>query len=185
MTHINYEIPVIFLIVFISLCFIFSPASAAQTANSSLNISTITENSITWEYTYLTANRPEGATLDGVTIEGWKIDLVYNYTASELAPNTTHEFCIYGSATSNCLKGTTLTSTLDNSLTIILSYIFFIIAIICILLTVIGVPYIAWAGAGFAIIGIVQMQGISFWGGFIFMVVCCSAIIVAFTDISE
>ena len=117
---------IIFLIAF---CIVVSPVDAATTVNSSLNITQITDTSITWNYKYLTANRPLGATLDGVVIEGWKADYVYNYTAEGLTPNTTHEFCIFGDASSNCERGTT-TDEVNTSEEHVWSYLQWIILIL-------------------------------------------------------
>jgi len=114
------------------LCILSTPVSAKSTFNSTLNFTSATENSITWHYIYLTANRPIGASLDGVDIEGWKSDYVYNYTAVNLEPNTAHEFCIFGSTTSNCEIGNT-TSSNNRAIEvydIIYQYIFLIIGII-------------------------------------------------------
>ncbi len=94
------------------ICLAICPAATAkQTVNSSLTVTDITDTTISWFYTYLSDNRPLGATLDGVEIEGWKTDLVYNYTATGLKPETYHEFCIFGDATANCESATTLKST--------------------------------------------------------------------------
>jgi hypothetical protein len=166
-------------IIFIAAVLLAAPVSAKTTFNSTLEITNITSSSITWSYTYLTVQRPIGAALDGVEIEGWKTDYVYNYTASELAPNTIHEFCIFGTATSNCESGKTLPSLVDSSSSILAGYAFFIIAVVCIIIGV-YIPFIAFAGAFFAIMGIIDMQNVSFWGGFLFMIVFCSAVIVGF-----
>lgn len=166
---------------FIIICLLITPISAKQTFNSTLNVTNVTQNTITWHYTYLTELRPIGASLDGVIIQDWKADLVYNYTATDLKPFTTHEFCIFGAATSNCESATTDMNIIDNSLIVILGYTLFFIAIICIIIGLF-VPMIAWLGVGFAFMGILEMQHISFWGGFVFMVVALAGIFVAFKD---
>lgn len=105
----------IFLISIILMAGLICPlANAKVTVNSSLAVCEISDTSITWNYSYLTDNRPLGATLDGVIIEGWKTDLIYNYTASNLVPGTTHEFCIFDDATVNCEVGAT-SDTMDLS----------------------------------------------------------------------
>jgi hypothetical protein len=121
------------LFVFMLLALLSIPASAKITLNSTLNITNVTDTSITWRYSYLTVNRPIGATLDGVIIDGWKTDYVYNYTASELAANTTHEFCIFDEATSNCEEGTTLINP-ENLNSIFFKYIWLIGGIILIVI---------------------------------------------------
>lgn len=126
-----------FLIVLIILFLLIIPVTAKQTLNSSLNITDIKDTSITWSYVYLTDNRPIGATFDGIDIEGFKTDLVYNYTANNLQPNTFHEFCLYGEITSNC-EGTFTTLTLSNAEKIDLFIYTYIWLIFSIILIVIG-----------------------------------------------
>lgn len=169
-------------IIFVAGALLIVPAEAKATLNSTLNITNVTSSTITWQYSYHTANRPLGATLDGVEIEGWKTDFVYNYTATELAPNTIHEFCIFGAVASNCEEGKTLPTLADSSSAILAGYAFFILAIIFIVIGV-YIPFIAFVGAFFAVMGIIDMQNISFWGGFLFMVVFCSAMLVGFAKL--
>jgi uncharacterized membrane protein len=178
MNYFNNFLYIIILIVAFTIC----PVIAKETANSTLYVSDLTQNSISWHYTYLTDARPLGATFDGVIIEGWKTDYIYNYTAADLSPNTTHEFCIFGDATSNCESATTTQSLKDKSLEVVAGYTLFILALIFIIAGLF-VPFIAWLGVGFAIIGILDMQSVSFWGGFVFMVIILAGIFVAFKDI--
>jgi len=99
-----------YLLTILSIIFIFSMVSnvsAAQTINSSINITEITDNSITWNVKYLSANRPIGATIDGVEIEGFNTLYNINYTGKNFEKNTSHTFCVYGSATINCETGKT------------------------------------------------------------------------------
>lgn len=169
-------------IIFIAIIMFISPVEAKITLNSSINVTNTTTSSITWSYTYLTSNRPLGATLDGVEIEGWKTDLIYNYTATELAPNTQHEFCIFGDATSNCEIGKTLPTVFDTSNNILAAYVFFIIAIVCIIIGA-YIPFIAFGGSLFAVLGIIDMQNVSFWGGFLFMIIFCASVFVGFAKL--
>ena len=154
------------------------PAHAAQTANSSVVLTGASSNSLTFEVIYKNTVRPTGATFDGVEIEGFDLQHNLNYTASNLEANTSHYFCIYKDLY-NCEKGTTLPSNDQKVYDFFWQYFFFIIAIICITIGL-RVPFIALAGCGFSIIGIVSVISVSFWAGFIFMVVFCAGIFVAF-----
>lgn len=130
-------IGMIILLICGGLAFLSVPVSAKETTNSTLSVVEITDTTIEWNYTYKTSARPIGATLDGVIIEGFKTDYVFNYTASGLKPNTTHEFCLFGEATSNCVEGTTLSpqGDLDKIFGILYLYTCAIIALVFIYVT--------------------------------------------------
>ena len=166
---------IIFLVLII--CLLFSPVMAKQTINSSLNITDVKSNSITWSYVYLTDNRPIGATLDGINIEGFKTDLVYNYTANNLQPNTFHEFCLYGEVTSNCEGIYTLEDT-DEIYLFIVTWLFLIIAVICIALQVYGIPFMAYIGFIFALLGLLSNMNNSFMIMTIYGIVIITSIFV-------
>lgn len=141
---------------FLVFCLLVTPCIATQTVNSTLNVTTITDNSITWSYTYLTDARPIGATLDGEIIEGFKTDYVYNYTAKNLEAGSTHEFCIFGEASSNCETGVT-TKTPDAVSDFIITWLLLIIAIICVIITTFfNVPFMSYIGFIFALMGLLQ-----------------------------
>ena len=154
--------------------------SAGQTPNSTINWTDSTKTTITWSVFYSGVIRPSGATLDGVEIEGFDLQHATNYTATNLEPDSTHEFCIYKDLV-NCAIGKTEKDLVDYSLQYIAGYLLFIIAIICIF---IGFytrsPPIALLGAGFSIIGIIDVVFINFWSGFVFMCVFCAGILVAY-----
>jgi hypothetical protein len=172
----------IFILIVIGILFIgviTATAEAKINPNSTMivNINATTDTSLTWKYSY-TVLLTKGS-LDGVDIIGFDTRS-FNFTANELKPNSSHEFCIYSVTEVNCEIGKTLESNtlIDTTLAIIFGYIFFIAAILCI---IIGrwIPLVAWIGVGLSCIGIVSMVGISFWAGFVFMVVFCAGVIVA------
>lgn len=145
----------IFLMI-ISIMILSSPCLAKVTLNSTLNVTAITDNSITWSYTYLTDVRPIGATLDGEIIEGFKTDYVYNYTAKNLEANSIHEFCIFGEASSNCEAGLT-TKNPDIVNDFITTWFLLIIAILCVITaTFFNVPFMSYIGFIFALMGLLQ-----------------------------
>lgn len=180
------------IIIGLGLLFIFAlmlitlPVEARTTFNSTLNITDITDTSITWHYEYLTANRPIGASLDGVEIQDFKTDYVYNYTANELKPNTSHEFCIYGQVSSNCEKGTTLTASDSGTklFNLIYLFIFFLISLACLAISTRSneSKYLAVAGFIIAMVGYALTLNQSFYMGILFMIEMITALFVAFKD---
>jgi uncharacterized protein YxeA len=161
----------IFLII-VSMLLLISCVSATITINVDSKDATF----IKWSWS---ANTTE------VSIDGYKVvlmDLNANkFILSELGPNTTHSIRVTSLTDTGYLETTTLPvppAPLDFALNIIAAYIFFIGAIICIVIGL-RMPIIAWLGAGLSICGIVDMITISFWSGFVFMVITCASIMVA------
>lgn len=159
----NYIAPCLYLLTWIMifigiLAIIISPVEAAQTVNSSINLTDIKDTSLTWSIEYLTDNRPIGATLDNVEIDGFNTQFNSNYTATKLEPNTTHTFCVYGSATINCLEGTTsLTlSSKEKLLNFIYDYLFLIVALILMVIGIV-VPISSLIGFIFAVLGLISV----------------------------
>lgn len=176
----NYlHITILILVGILFMGVVTTTAEAKVNPNSTMIVvvNETTDSSLTWRYSY-TVLLTKGS-IDGVDIERFDIKS-FNYTASNLKANSSHEFCIYSNTGVNCEIGRTLESNspIDKSLAIIFGYIFFIGAIICI---IIGrwVPVIAWIGVGLSLIGIISMMNISFWAGFVFMTVFCAGALVA------
>lgn len=118
-------------ILFLILFFVcVTPVDAAQTLNSSVNLTQITKNSLTFQVVYKNSVRATGATFDGVEIAGFDLLHSLNYTVSELEPNTTHEFCIYKDLY-NCEKGTTQKDDLNINLNFYIALLIGIICVIC------------------------------------------------------
>jgi len=150
-------------------------------AQGTINISAseVSHNYIKWTWN-------SGLILTNMSIDGYHIILVDKSTTSfilsELQENTTHTIKIMTREDSGFNETSTIlsdkTQLLDTTLAIILGYIFFIAAIICILIGK-WVPLVAWLGVGLSCIGIVSMIGVSFWAGFVFMVIFCAGVIVA------
>ena len=145
-------------LIFLACFFIINPVEARTTDNSSLFVTSETSHSISWNYTYLTANRPIGASLDGVVIVGWKTDYIFNYTASELEPNTVHEFCIFGEATSNCVSGKTLIEEKKSDEKVwdfMFEYVLLFMTVIF-LLVGFKIPILGLVGSIFSVMGVVS-----------------------------
>lgn len=135
MKNYNWVTNAIFIgLIFLALILIISPAYAGRTVNSSIYVINATDSTITWNVSYLSANRPLGATFDAVEIEGFQKEFNTTYTASGLEPLTNHTFCVYGAATINCEEGNTTTSRnpIDRSGEIFYLYIWAILAILLI-----------------------------------------------------
>jgi small-conductance mechanosensitive channel len=96
----------LFIIIIGVLNFLIPSVNAAQTLNSSVNLTSVTDTTITWDIYYKTDIRATGATLDGVEITGFNVKYNTTYTAKELEPNTSHVFCIWKDLI-NCESGTT------------------------------------------------------------------------------
>jgi len=158
----NYIAPSLYLLtwimIIIGLIGIIVPVDAAKTVNSSINLIDIKDTSLTWSIEYLTNNKPIGATLDNVEIEGFNTKFNSIYTATKLESNTTHTLCVYGDTTINCENGTTsLTlSSKDKLLNFTYDYLFLIVALI---LMVIGfiVPVSSVIGFIFAVLGLISV----------------------------
>lgn len=106
------------------------------------------------------------------------------FILSDLGENECHTIAVYtdmetGTATT-CTDVTSTTTIVDFTA----SYLIFIVAIICILIGT-KIPILAWAGAGFAIMGLGVTIAASFWAAFIFMVVFCAAVIIALARSGE
>jgi len=174
------EIVILLLICFTGLFLLtVDTASAITTLNSSLEIYEITDKSITWNYTYLTSNRPLGATLDGIIIEGWKTDYVFNYTAKGLEPNTEHEFCIFGDATSNCLSAITLQNAEFKIFDFIYQYFLLLVAVIFLILAT-KESYMGFIAFIFGCLGIIQSLNNSFIAGTLYMIVIVASIFISY-----
>lgn len=144
---------VLFSIAFI-ISFFISPVSAGQTMNSSVNLSGITDTTLSFEVFYKTDIRPTGATLDGIEIEGF--DLFHNvtYVAKDLQPNTTHTFCIYKDLI-NCETGTTKQSTTNYIIDTFGKWLMLIIVVILIFIGI-NVPFFDIIAFVFAIFPFLQ-----------------------------
>jgi hypothetical protein len=174
----------ILLIIGLIVCLIPS-VDGSVTFNSSLNITEITDSSISWHYDYLTANRPQGATLDGVIISDFKTDYVYNYTATGLKPKTTHEFCIFGAVTSNCLSGTTLENSGDNIVNFFWEYLFIFIAIL-LTLGAIKIPLCGIVAEIFALTGMLSaLPKGNFYLDLMFVAVVCGAGLITYIGVRK
>lgn len=179
---------IIFIIVgvcLLALCVIFiiiNPVSAALTLNSSVNVTGVTDTTITWQVKYLGSVRPYGAKLDGVTIPDFETNFPTNYTAVELAANTTHEFCVYRDI-ANCEKGTT-TDTKNSSEKLadfFWLYIYLIISAACTIAACIAkIPYLALGGLIVGIIGYSMTANISFELGFLYAIAMIGSVMVIF-----
>ena len=178
-----------FLIIFLGIIGImFIPSVDAKvTFNSSLNVTEISDTTITWNFAYLTSNRPIGASLDGQMIEGFPTDFVYNFTANNLEPNTSHEFCLIGDATSNCETGkTTITETREDKINdFILEYI---LIVFIILLIIVGfrIPFgsiIAFVLSFIALLDTL-VKG-DFWLDVLFTVLCLSSMLVTYVGVKK
>ena len=168
---------IIFTLMLIATLNIIQPASATLNISSAYNgydISWVWDKDIT-----ITA-----IALDGIIVSN-RDNISYSYRLPIMGNNNygNHTLTIYSDTDSgtSTVFAYEPTDIVDTSTAIILGYLFFIIAVILILIGT-QIPFIAWAGAGFAIIGIVDMQNVSFWGAFVFMVVFASAVFVAFGD---
>lgn len=167
------------------LAFLSVPVSAKETINSTLHVIEITDTTIEWNYTYKTAARPIGATLDGVIIEGFKTDYVFNYTASGLKSNTTHEFCLFGEATSNCVEGTTLPES-EEGINGVFNFLYlYLCAIIAVIFIFIALSYkqseIALVAGLLSFIGL-GIVGDNIIGQIIYGLILISAVYVTFKD---
>lgn len=138
--------------------------------------------------TYIKWSWAAGTTLVNLSVDGYRVVLAdYNdnkFILSDLNPNEVHTLKIYTASDSGTYTSTTLPDVGDATLAIIFGYIFFIAAIIAI---IIGrwIPVVAWIGCGLSIIGIVNMISVSFWASFVFMCIFCAGVLVALSTGSE
>lgn len=163
----------LFFLICLVLLFCIYPISASLTVNT-VNIGT---TYIEWNWS---------ATITDISIDGLTVckpDLTSkSFVLSDLLPNETHTIKIF-SLDDN---GTATTKTLSEEpskqtqiINIVLGYIFFIASIGLILIGI-RVPLMALLGSGLSIIGIVNMIGVNFWAGFVFMCIFCAGILVAY-----
>jgi len=152
------------------LLFLILPVSAA------ISVSPISKGQtyIEWNWSGTVAN----ISIDGLLVCNTDIS-GGRFVLSGLEPNETHSIKVQSTTDSGTNTTNTLPSLADTTLQIFFSYIFFIAAIICILIGV-RIPFVAFIGAGLCIIGVVNTITVSFWSGFVFMCVFCAAIFIAF-----
>lgn len=160
-------IGIILLITLLSFCLFVSIAYGAQTLNSSVNVTQITKNSLTFSVEYKTGVRAAGATFDGVEIEGFDLLHNLNYTVSDLEPNTTHQFCIYKDLY-NCEIATTSP---DNIVYNLEYYIVLLIALISIFIGVNASRFVGFisliCGAYLTMLSFSDMSGITLLSGIV------------------
>lgn len=139
-----------------SISSLIGTCSAAQTLNSSVNVTDITDTSITFEVKYKTTVRASGATFDGVEIVGFDLLHNVNYTAKDLQPDTQHTFCIYKDLI-NCETATTTSTkeSIDYIYDFIWEFIFIIVIIICLFVAV-HHPIVGFAAFVFSCLGLMQ-----------------------------
>jgi hypothetical protein len=155
-----------------------SVAYGAQTMNSSVNVTQITKNSLTFSVEYKGDIRATGATFDGVEIEGFDLLHNLNYTVSNLEPNTTHQFCIYKDLY-NCEIATTSS---DNIVYNLEYYIVLLIALIAIFIGVKASRFIGFisliCGAYLTMLSFSDMSGITLLSG---IVIALASVFVIFS----
>jgi hypothetical protein len=171
-------IGIILLITLLSFCLFVSVAYGAQTMNSSVNVTQITKNSLTFSVEYKGDIRATGATFDGVEIEGFDLLHNLNYTVSNLEPNTTHQFCIYKDLY-NCEIATTSS---DNIVYNLEYYIVLLIALIAIFIGVKASRFIGFisliCGAYLTMLSFSDMSGITLLSG---IVIALASVFVIFS----
>lgn len=151
------------------------------TAALIISESNITSTSIRWEW-------DSTITLTNLSVDGYRVVLAdynqNNFVLSGLQANERHTIKIYSGIENGTLSSTTSKAPQDVATEILFGYIFFIAAIIAIIIGI-KIPVIAWLGCGLSIIGIVDMITISFWAGFVFMCVFCAGVLVALSARSD
>jgi hypothetical protein len=160
-------IGIILLITLLSFCLFVSVAYGAQTMNSSVNVTQITKNSLTFSVEYKGDIRATGATFDGVEIEGFDLLHTLNYTVSGLEPNTTHQFCIYKDLY-NCEIATTSPDNVEYNLEY---YITLIIALIAIFIGVKASRFVGFisliCGAYLTMLSFSNLSGVTLLTGIV------------------
>lgn len=143
-------IAIFFLIVMFA---VVVPVEAAQTYNSSVNLTGATHTTLTFSVIYKGVVRATAATFDGVIIEGFDVLHDTNYTASNLEPNTTHQFCIYKDLY-NCAIGTTIPEHTEGAdfFNNINFYAILILCILCIIAAAVFSRIIGFVALIFALI---------------------------------
>lgn len=141
----------------------------------------VTNTSILW--TWNSEANITSVSIDGVIVNDW--DNQTNYYRLIAPPDNYgwHTIAVHsiddGQITSAYIPKPE--SPVDTSLNMLAGYTLFILAFIFITAGLF-VPFSAWIGLCLALIGIIDMQHVSFWGGFIFMVLFLAGIFVAFKD---
>jgi hypothetical protein len=145
--------------------------------SASINVTatSISESAITWVW-------EQNLSVNNLSVDGYRILLAdYNqnsFTLSGLNANEIHTINVYTSTDNGTISTKTVSAVYDSSLAIIFGYIFFIAAILAILIGT-KIPVFAWIGCGLSIVGIVDMITINFWSSFVFMVIFCAGVLVA------
>ena len=157
----------------IGIILLISPISALL-----ITTENITASSITWSW--------DASPIANISINGvYVCDLDPNshkLTLSDLQEEEYHTIIVYENNTSNASTTTqTNKATTSRIIDFTYAYLIFIVAILCILAGL-KIPILAWAGCGFAIMGIVTTVFVTFWVGLIFMVVFCAGVLVAFSN---
>lgn len=172
---------VVFAIIFIAMIFLVSPANAV------INITTTNStDGITWSWN--PDIKIERMSINGIMNPNWdNQSSQYRLNNNAIEKNSGYyTIKIYSASDSgeNTSYIPPTETVVDDTLRVLGGYAFFIVAVVLILIGA-YVPFIAFAGAVFAVMGIIDMQGVSFWGGFLFMLIFCAAVFVGFAKLKE
>jgi hypothetical protein len=161
-------------LIILLIIFLIIPLSSAE-----ITVTPVIVNSsfIVWQW-------DSHITLTSLSIDGYTINnadkISGEFILSDIPANEQHTIRIYSVDDSGFNTTTTLpsNSVIDKTLNVLFGYLFFIIAIVLILIGT-RVPFIAWVGVMFSIFGIVDMIEINFWSSFVFMCVFVAGVFVA------
>lgn len=177
----NYKqnrLKVLGIILFLIFClFLVHSSSAKITPNITLNISSISDNSISWQYSGVNIIY---ASIDGLILDNFDVQS-YNFTLNNLGGLSSHTFCLYTNITTdnNCETGVTLEGNDDKFWSYILLYFLFFMGLICIIVGL-SEPIIGFGAFIFGCLGIIQSFNLSFLSGFLFVILIIASVFIVF-----